>query len=177
MVNTATDGNRAGIDNGSKSWGDQKPAELIELILERYHAPLRRDLPLLIASTRAIEAENRAEALCPLGLAAHLEQVQLEVESHLQKEEKILFPLILGGRGGMAFMPIKMMMAEHTDHLANLERVATLAHRFELPETASAAWRELYRALAQLDRELRDHIALENNVLFPRVLGGDTGAL
>jgi regulator of cell morphogenesis and NO signaling len=167
MANTATN---------QSSWAEQEPGEIIELIIRKYHEPLRRDLPALVARARAVESENREHTLCPLGLAAHLEQIQLEVESHLQKEEKILFPLILGGRGGMAFMPIKMMMAEHDDHLTNLERTATLAHGFVLPASASPAWRELYGALGKLDSELRDHIDLENNVLFPRVLGGDTGA-
>jgi regulator of cell morphogenesis and NO signaling len=48
-----------------------------------------------------------------------------------------------------------------------------------VPEEACAKWRELYRALAELERELMEHIALENSVLFPRALeeGGATPAL
>ena len=43
---------------------------------------------------------------------------------------------------------------------------------FHLPAHACASWRELYRALAELEVELMDHIHLENNILFPRALAG-----
>ncbi len=158
-----------------RSWAEQEPAALIDHILQRYHASLRRELPLLVASARAIEADHHGHALCPRGLTAHLEQVQASLDSHLQKEERILFPLILGGRGAVAHMPVKLMMAEHTDHLRNLTRTAELTHAFTLPTDASPAWRDLYRALRRLERDLGDHIELENHVLFPRVLAGDGG--
>lgn len=163
---------RGAGDSQSTLWNERTPAEIIDHILQRFHEPLRRELPALVAAARRVEAEEQGHPQCPTGLAAHLEQVLLAVESHLQKEEKILFPLILAGRGGVAFMPIKVMMAEHDDHKANLERLAVLAHAFAAPPDADSAWCELYRRLADLDRELREHIALEDHVLFTRVLGG-----
>jgi regulator of cell morphogenesis and NO signaling len=160
----------------TSSWVDRDLAALIDHILRRYHEPLRREIPALVASARAVEAVNHARPTCPHGLAAHLEQVQASVESHLQKEEHILFPLILGGRGAVAHMPIKVMMAEHGDHLVNLGRTAELTHGFTLPPDASPTWRELYSALRQLERDLCDHIELENQVLFTRVLADDGAA-
>jgi regulator of cell morphogenesis and NO signaling len=155
-------------------WAQQELPAVIEHILQRYHEPLRRELPVLIASARAVEADNQAQPSCPHGLATHLEQVQLSVESHLQKEERILFPLILGGRGANAHIPIKVMMDEHGDHLANLKRTIALTQGFALPSDASQAWRDLYAALRRLEQDLCDHIALENEILFPRALAGDT---
>jgi regulator of cell morphogenesis and NO signaling len=102
-----------------------------------------------------------------------LEQVELAVNSHLAKEEQILFPLILAGRGRAAFMPIKVMMAEHGDHAASLLRTRALTHDFQLPDGAAPAWRALYQALERFETELGQHIAIEDNVLFPRVLGAD----
>jgi regulator of cell morphogenesis and NO signaling len=163
-------------ENHPGHWAKQGLSAVVEHILQRYHEPLRRELPVLIASARAIEAGHQADPLCPHGLAAHLEEVRLSVESHLQKEEQILFPLILAGRGANAHMPIKVMMAEHNDHLGNLKRTIELTRGFALPSDASTPWRELYQALRGLERELCDHINLENEVLFPRVLTDDTGA-
>jgi len=164
-------------DKQETRWEDRQPAEIVEFILRRFHEPLRRELPALLAAARAIEIETSKESLCPAGLGAHLEQILIAVENHLAKEEKILFPLILAGRGGMAFMPIKVMMAEHEDHVANLERTRALTHDFGLPANASPSWRDLYRDLAQFEADLRQHIELENNVLFTRVMGGDGAAL
>jgi regulator of cell morphogenesis and NO signaling len=166
-VTTAATGNETG------AWAERTPSEIIDFILSRYHEPLHRELPVLLASARQLEAETRAESLRPTGIGDHVEQIALAVESHLAKEEKILFPLIQAGRGRAAFMPIKAMMAEHEDHAANLARTRELTHGFALPSHASPAWRALYAALERLDAELRQHIALENNILFPRVLSSD----
>ena len=158
-------------DGSGDSWAERPAGEIVEFILRRFHEPLRRDLPVLVASARAVEAESHEDALCPTGLGDHLDQILIAVESHLAKEEKILFPLILAGRGGNAFMPIKVMMAEHEDHLANLARTRALTHDFALPENARPNWRQLYRELEKLETDLNQHIDLENNVLFTRVMG------
>ncbi len=171
-MDTATNPSSSGAD-GQSAWQSQPPAAIIEFILTRYHDPLRRDLPELAERARALEAAEQASPLCPKGLASHLEQVRLDVESHLAKEEKILFPLILAGRGSLALMPIRVMMSEHDDHLQSLSGTRALTHDFTLPEAASPTWGELYRDLQRLEGELGAHIDLENNVLFTRVLGGD----
>lgn len=160
-------------DDRHSSWQSQSPAALVEFILTRFHEPLRRDLPKLVERAREVEGVERARPSCPVGLAQHLEQVRLAVESHLTKEEKILFPLILAGRGALALMPIKVMMIEHDDHLQDLLRTRALTQGFALPAGASASWRDLYRDLQRLEAELARHIDLENHVLFTRVMGGD----
>ncbi len=50
-----------------------------------------------------------------------------------------------------------------------------LAHDFELPADAAPAWRQLYGELRALEADLDAHIELENDVLFPRALGGGEG--
>jgi len=168
-MNAAT--NSPAVDE-TTVWETQPPAAIIDFILRRYHDPLRRDLPILVSGARRVEAERAPSPLRPDGLADHLEQILMAVESHLAKEEKILFPLILAGRGGSAFMPIKVMMAEHEDHVANLERTRALTHDFVLPADASETWRTLYLDLQRLEADLNAHIQLENNVLFTRVMSG-----
>ena len=147
-------------------WRSRPLAEVIEFILTRFHEPLRRDLPDLIERARQVESSAARFA----GLASHLGQVRLAVESHLAKEEKILFPLIAAGRGTNAMMPIRMMMAEHDDHAQNLRRTRELTHDFSLPADAPAAWRDLFRDLDRLEADLAEHIALEDEVLFTRAL-------
>jgi regulator of cell morphogenesis and NO signaling len=169
----------AAIDTSSQvgddiaTWETQTPDAIIAFILRRFHEPLRRDLPVLVSEARVVEAAAKGSPLRPAGLADHLEQILMAVESHLAKEEKILFPLILAGRGSSAFMPIKVMMAEHDDHVANLQRTRALTHDFALPTDTTPAWRKLYLDLQRLEADLNQHIHLENNVLFTRVMSGD----
>jgi regulator of cell morphogenesis and NO signaling len=148
-------------------------SELVGHVLERYHAPLRRELPALRALALRVEEVHAGRPACPSGLAALLERVEAAVEQHLAKEEQILFPAILAGRGDTAHMPIKVMMQEHEDHGANLRRIRELTRGLEPPAEACPSWRELYRGLARLEAELFSHIHLENYVLFPRALAGE----
>jgi regulator of cell morphogenesis and NO signaling len=175
-MNTKAAKNYSHLDqDDSVTWETQTPSALIEYILRRFHEPLRIELPLLSATARLVESQERESELCPQGLASHLEQIQAAALSHLAKEEKILFPLILAGRGAMAFMPIKVMMAEHEDHAVNLQHTRELTHDFTLPSLASITWRTLYSDLQRFETELNRHIHLENNILFAHAMGADAG--
>jgi regulator of cell morphogenesis and NO signaling len=152
---------------------DRRPLdELVQHILDRYHAPLRVELPRLIELAGQVERAHADKPRCPSGLADLLTEVKAAVEGHLVKEEQILFPLIVAGRGPTAHMPVQVMMQEHEDHGKSLRRIRELTSDLTVPEHACASWRELYRALGELAVELMDHIHLENNILFPRALAG-----
>ena len=156
------------------NWELRTQAELVDHIEQHYHAGLRRDLPALIEGARRVEREHAGHASVPGGLASLLESFESELESHMQKEERMLFPVLrTGSRGGPVDMPIRMMEREHDDHDAALERIRELTHGLAAPADASPAWQELYAGLAGLEEALRQHIYLENNVLFARARGGE----
>jgi regulator of cell morphogenesis and NO signaling len=106
----------------------------------------------------------------PRGLAAHLRRMSQELEDHMGKEEVVLFPMIRSGRGSFAMGPVQVMELEHLDHAANLERMRQLANDCTPPPDACATWKALYLGLADLEREIMEHIHLENHALFPRAL-------
>lgn len=142
--------------------------ELIDHILERYHEPLRQELPELIAMAKRVEVRHGDKPACPRGLAQHLVAMHAEVLDHLAKEEQILFPSI---RSGMPVRgPVAVMQREHDDHGASLRQTRELTTDLVPPAGACATWRALYLRLAELESELMDHIHLENNILFPRAL-------
>ncbi len=152
-------------------WDTKPLPEVIEFILTRYHEPLRADLPVLIEAARRVERVHANKASCPRGLASQLEQLDAELQQHLAKEERVLFPAIQSGnRGAQVRMPIRVMMQEHDDHGASLGRLRELTTDFSPPPEACATWRALYTGLEKLESELMEHIHLENNVLFPRTL-------
>lgn len=153
-------------------WDERPLDELVQHILDRYHAPLRVELPRLIELAGQVERAHADKPDRPLGLSDLLTEVKAAVESHLAKEEQILFPLIVAGRGRTAHMPVQVMMKEHDDHGQNLRRIRQITNDLTVPEHACASWRELYRALGELEVDLMDHIHLENNILFPRTLAG-----
>jgi regulator of cell morphogenesis and NO signaling len=156
----------------STRW-DQRPLhELVQHILDRYHAPLRLELPRLIELAEKVERVHAGKPDLPTGLADLLSRISEDIENHLAKEEQILFPLIVAGRGPTAHMPVQVMIQEHDDHGQDLRRIRELTHDMAVPPHGCATWKELYRSLLAFEVELMDHIHLENNILFPRALAG-----
>ena len=152
---------------------DRRPLnELVDHVLEHFHEAHRREVPRLLAMARKVEAVHAQKDSCPHGLVAHLERMAAELEVHMQKEEQVLFPLLLGGRGAMAGMPIQIMEEEHRDHGRNLEHLRALTGSYVPPAEACGTWSALYLGLAELERDLMEHIHIENNILFPRALRG-----
>lgn len=151
-------------------WDERALPLVVEHLLVHYHQRHREELPRLIFAARKVEAVHGEKPSCPKGLAAHLERISEELEDHMQKEEQVLFPMVLSGRGAMAAMPVQVLEMEHNDHARNLQRSRALAHDFIPPPEACGTWRALYLGLEELERELMQHIHLENNVLFPRAL-------
>lgn len=151
-------------------WDERPLPELVDHILTFFHARIRTELPALIAMAERVEFRHADKASRPVGLADHLKNVHGEVLSHLEKEEQILFPMILGGFGQRAFTPIRVLEGEHDDHGAALRKVRALAHDLVPPPEACTTWKALYLRLSEFEAELMQHIHLENNVLFRRAL-------
>ncbi|AEX99845.1 iron-sulfur cluster repair di-iron protein [Oceanimonas sp. GK1] len=148
------------------NWAEAGTGELIDHILARYHEVHRQQLPELIGLARRVEAVHEEHPLCPKGLADHLEEMRQELESHMQKEEQILFPMLRRGLGAQAVGPISVMRMEHDDHGQALAKLLELTCHLSLPADACASWQALYAGIEELQNDLMQHIHLENNILF-----------
>ncbi len=144
-----------------------EPDALIAHILTRYHTVHREQLPELIVMARRVEAVHKGHPDVPVGLAYLLEDIAQYLDSHMTKEETVLFPLLTTGGHALADMPIKVMRMEHTDHGESLERLLALTNDTIAPLGACNTWRALYAGIDQFRDDLINHIHLENNLLFP----------
>ncbi len=156
------------VAGGGPDWGAAELAALVEHILERCHAVHRDQLPELIRLARKVEQVHGDRADCPHGLAEHLAAMAQELESHMRKEETVLFPMIQRGQGAMAAAPITVLRMEHDDHGAALRRLSELTNDITPPRAACTTWRALYTGLRSLREDLMSHIHTENNILFER---------
>lgn len=146
------------------------PAEthaLIDHLLDRYHEVHRRQFPEAIFLAARVESVHGDRPDCPTGVSQHLAFMFDDLEAHHQKEEMILFPMMRRGEVRLG-APIAKMEAEHDDVLEQLNGLARLTQDFTPPENACGTWRALYALCQEIDADLRDHMHLENNVLFRR---------
>jgi len=159
----------ANRDDTATHWDKRSQTELADHIESHYHAALRRDLPPLIEAARKVERVHAQKPGVPTGLANVLTEFFAEMQSHMGKEEKILFPMIRRGqRGEAVYMPVRMMEGEHDSHREQLATIRVLTDDLRLPAHACATWTALYRGLETVEAELMQHIHLENNILFSR---------
>ena len=104
------------------------------------------------------------------------------------KEEQILFPYVLRmeesviaseiappAMFGTVMNPIRMMMQEHDGAGDALRSLRSATGDYSVPEDACISYQTLYQALQDFEKDLHQHIHLENNILFPRVSAMEAG--
>lgn len=141
---------------------------LIRHILDRFHTAHRHDVPILIVQAQSIADEHADHPQFPKGLVEALQEAAAELESHMRKEEVILFPLMLDGGHPMIGHPIAQMRFEHEEHGDRITALEAITGSMTPPVDASETWTSLYAGLAKLVADLREHIRVENDILFPR---------
>ena len=156
---------------GSESPVPDNVEDMIDYILERYHQVHRRELPELLTLAKRVEQVHAGHPAVPAGLSELLTRMLAEMESHMAKEEQVLFPLMRAGGHPMIVHPIGMMRHEHDGHGEALRALAELTDDLKLPDDACNTWRALYAGLGKLAEDLTEHMHIENNILFPRFEG------
>ena len=168
LVTTEVLDELARLDRPTTVATPQTPNQMIDHILARFHDVHREQLPELIRMARRVESVHRDNPNVPHGLADHLEGMEVELVSHMAKEEMVLFPALRANAPQDMRMPINMMRTEHVDHGEQLERLMALTNDANPPPGACNTWRALYAGIAQFSDDLINHIHTENNLLFPQ---------
>lgn len=161
-------------------WSLVSMSALVDNILSQHHAYLRNALPHLgemAEKVYRVHGESHPELRTILEVYAGLFQ---ELDSHMYKEENILFPAIRRIEQGslppaaaaQLFGPVSVMEAEHESAGRALKKLRELTHDYTPPEGACNTFRGLYAGLEELELDLHWHIHKENNILFPRALAG-----
>jgi regulator of cell morphogenesis and NO signaling len=163
------------------AWGEASLTSLVAYIQDRFHGPLRAELQRLDAMLAKVvdrHADHLPQTLLPL--RETFRQLREELLTHMWREERVLFPVILALEAGAPLSlpdagnwiasPIAAMEAEHAEAGAALQRLRSLTGGYAPPEWACPTFRGLYYGLAQLESEMHIHVHLENDVLFPRAV-------
>ena len=162
--------------------------ELITHILETHHVFTKSEmvrLQLLADKVLAAHGGNHPELI---HLDELLTRLCADLKPHMFKEERVLFPYIIAmadaaGRNravpfapfGTVSNPIRMMMMEHDTAGEILREMRALTSDYKVPTDACISYQTLYQALENFEKDLHQHIHLENNILFPKALDLENG--
>ncbi len=156
--------------HGTERRAQVRMEQILEHILERYHAPLPAELDRLVdLAARVVERHVNAEPRRLPAVYDALVHLRSELLDHLAREEQILFPWILSGDPLPAVGPVQGMLADHERVNAALARLRTHTGNYAVPSFACRLWRDLWRGIETLERDLHLHHALEDEILVPRI--------
>ncbi|MCK8515821.1 hemerythrin domain-containing protein [Methylonatrum kenyense] len=149
----------------------EHPGKLIQHIITRYHDVHRYELPRLIRLAERVEEAHRNHPQCPRGLSTALETLAADLDTHMRKEEQVLFRMMQQQPLASLADPLACMREDHDDHHELLQELETLTGGLKVPEDACGSWRLLYQGLAKFMDDLIVHTHLEDTILFPHFEG------
>lgn len=171
--------NARGPDRVAVDWDRRSLAELIDFIVDTHHAYTREAIVRIKTLLVKVVAKHGG-AHVELGMVAStFEHLAAELEPHMHREERVLFPYIKALETSVApptppfgtvRNPVRMMMREHDRAGELLADLAQTTCDFQAPSEACGSFKAVYAALAEFRLDLMRHVALENTLLFPRAV-------
>ncbi len=170
-------------EGGARNAEGLSLTRLIQRIVRVHHRRIRQDLPALARMAARLAGKHDDHASPGASLARSIHALHANLLSHIEKEEQILFPFIaaIDDEGGVLYhpgracfpslrKPIAAMMQDHTTANKIMDELRDRTDNFVVPAEACSTERALYGGLRRFEDDLRDHIHLEDNVLFPRAI-------
>ena len=153
-------------------------SELIDHIVSTHHAYTKRELLQIFAYLQKVSSKHGDRHPELNQIFEAFSSLKEEMDLHMKKEELILFPKIKelerGVRQSAPVMniqaPIAVMEDEH-DHAGRcLEQIRELSNNYNPPADACTTYRLSFASLQAFEKDLHQHVHLENNILFPKAI-------
>lgn len=161
--------------------------QLIKHIVGKHHSFTRLEVARLRALLEKVCAAHGANHPELRRINVLFRELGADMEAHMMKEEQVLFPFIVRMETaarqhaplpqspfGTVANPVRMMMVEHDRAGELVKEIRVLSSNYAAPSDGCLSYQTLYAAFAALEKDLHQHIHLENNILFPRAVEVET---
>ena len=153
---------------------------LIDYVLKFHHRNTRRYGEKILHRLTAL-AQQHTELNEVVELFRNSIQ---DLDMHCMKEENVLYPYIQelfnasetqqpveAFHCGSIQFPINAMMADHNDETGRHNRIGRLTNNYTAPEgTQDGEYQTVLDDLREFRDYLHEHVAVENEIIFPRAL-------
>lgn len=154
---------------------------LVDYIEKKYHRYVNDKIPEIstyIKKVAAVHGHYHTELLEIRDLFLECAE---DLTSHMLKEEQILFPfakeLMFNKNSSLEkpFFttinnPINCMKEEHSNEGERFAKIAELSNQYTPPAEACNTYKVVFAMLQEFEEKLHEHIHLENNILFPKIV-------
>jgi regulator of cell morphogenesis and NO signaling len=160
-------------------WNSMTPVALVDHIESTHHAYLHTELARLDGLLDKVMAAHGTRHVELDGIGTTYRMLRDDLEPHLLKEERMLFPMIRelataterpSFHCGSIANPISVMMSEHDRVGDLLAALRLMTGDYTAPAEGCASYRALFDGLAELEADTHLHVHKENNLLFPAVV-------
>ncbi|MGE5056134.1 MAG: iron-sulfur cluster repair di-iron protein [Acidobacteriota bacterium] len=174
---------QARVQQKDRNWQREPLADLVAHINSTHHQYTREEIARLgplFDKVVSVHGKNHPELQ---HVQATFRGLAQELTMHMMKEEAVLFPYIvrmeeaviqqepvLPPPFGSVQNPVAMMMHEHDSAGDALKAMRQASAGYTPPVDACISYQTLYKALSVFEKDLHQHIHLENNILFPRAI-------
>ncbi|WP_338539019.1 iron-sulfur cluster repair di-iron protein [Janibacter terrae] len=147
-------------------------------IVDTHHAYLWEEMPRLTALVDKVVGVHGGRHPELARVQETYARVVTEIEPHLTREERVVFPAIsrlektrapVTVASGDLGELVQRLVDEHDVVGDLLAELRDLTGRFTPPPDGCNSYRAMLAGLEELEQDLHAHVHKENNILFPRV--------
>jgi regulator of cell morphogenesis and NO signaling len=159
--------------------------EISEILRNEYHEILRDKISELTTLSRKIHSKNKSASTDQIH--ERLLAIFNHLAPHMVQEEKVLFPyleymehMVLQGKVpkppsfGKIKKSVATMLDDHKDSTDQLNELRQITDGYTCPDNSDADLQYFLQELHSMDKNLRMHINIENNVLFKKARAMET---
>ena len=168
------------VEGGAPAFATWPLDLLVDYVLKKHHRSFHLHHEELLQLVKKVERAHGERHPELHEVRQAVESSFEELDSHFAKEEQILFPQFYElyaaheeGRepapfhcGSVAF-PIRQMMLEHDTTGDTWQHITDLTENFTTPTDGCASYKLMNHELYEFRENLKEHVSLENNLIFP----------
>jgi regulator of cell morphogenesis and NO signaling len=154
-------------------------SELVNHILEYHHNYVKKTLPemtQILSKVVGVHSDDHPELF---EVSKNFVSMASGLMEHMEKEENILFPYINtleklvkknAPQGPILREAIRAMEDDHQSVAFYFDKIREATNEYKIPQGACNSFRILYISLNEFEQDLKQHVHLENNILFPKAI-------
>lgn len=160
-------------------------SQLLYYINGEYHSNEDAVLTLIHTSIQNVLKEKKLDKSFT-ELVENIEEIFIGLKNtfnrHCHNEENILFPYAqrlleakrnntyLSNKISLLKNPVVLLETEHLEAAAILSEIKIFTHNFFIPGNAPPSFRTMMNAFLSFERDFHNHLHIENNILFPKLI-------
>lgn len=169
--------------NGGPQWNDAPLSAITAHIVDKFHTLARQEIVRLQPLLEKVSTKHGAKHPELLSIKELFTAIGQELYPHMLKEEQFVFPYIqrmeasvIAGQPippaffGSVQTPIAKLLADHDDAGELTSKIRSLSNNYQAPAGACPSYLGLFQGLKEFERDLHQHVHLENNLLFPKAI-------